>query len=202
MPVPDVPVLPVCGLAVDQIKVDTVRCNRHVPDAVEKFVLVKGVHAEHPCADLHELLLGKNGIFAGRVLFLGSPAEPSVVTRILLVLPPAGIWHAAQAAGNHSGKAIGRIQLLPAPFVFFLHQFPGFPVDDRLVAVLIIEPGQDAVVADFPLCDGISHVAFLPAHVAGVKLVLNHLRKGRLLKQLSVDRSEALRIQLVADRPQ
>lgn len=117
MPVPNVPVLPVGGLAVDQIKVDTVRCNRHVPDAVEKFVLVKGVHAEHPCTDPHELLLGKNGIFAGRVLFLGGPAEPSVVTRILLVLPPPGIWHAAYPAGDPSGKAVGRVQLLSAPGV-------------------------------------------------------------------------------------
>ena len=202
MPVPNVPVLPVCGLAVAQIKVDTVRCNRHVPDPVEKYILIKGFHAKHPCADLHKLLLSKDGIFTGDVLFLGSPAEPSAVTCALLVLPPPGIWHAAYPAGYPSGKAVGRVQLLSAPGVLFLHQIPGFPVDDCLVAVLIIEPGQDAVVSDFPLCDGISHVAFLPAHVAGVELVLDHLRKRSLLKQLAVYCPAALRIQLVADGAQ
>ena len=88
-----------------------------MPDPVEEFVLIEDFHAEHSCTDPHELLLGKDGIFTGDVLFLGGPAEPPAMTGTLLVLLPSGVLHAAYPAGDPSGKAVGRVQFLSAPGV-------------------------------------------------------------------------------------
>ena len=44
MPVLNVPVLPVHGSAVEQIKINAVRGYRHMPDTVEELLLIKGFH--------------------------------------------------------------------------------------------------------------------------------------------------------------
>ena len=92
--------------------------------------------------------------------------------------------------------------MLSAPGVFCLYPLPGLSVEDRLMTVLIIKPGQYTVIFHLFLGERIGYVAFLPAKIACVDLVLDQLGDCSLLKQLAKNRPVSLCVQLVADCPQ
>ena len=119
----------------------------------------------------------------------------------LLARRPAGVFHAARAAENYAGKAVRRgEQRLPPP-VFCLRPRPGFPVDDGLVAVLIIELRQNAIVAHLPFSDGIGSIGLLSAQVARVDLVLQDIRYGGFHEAPAGNRSQPLFMKSIADLP-